>query len=55
MLVGAVHGYRGLVRELIGEFETRIAREKIAGGGDGRLCQIDRGEAAGNFRRRDRI
>ena len=52
MLVGAVHGYRGLMRELIGGIETRIAREKIAGHRDGRLCEIDRGEAAGDFRRR---
>ena len=52
MLIGAVHGYRGLVRELIARIETRTGREKTAGGRDRRLREIDRGEAAGDFRRR---
>jgi len=41
MLVGAVHGYRGLVRELIGELRRRIESEAIAGGGHRRLREAD--------------
>ena len=52
MLVGAVHGYRGLVRELIAELKRELKAEKLAGGRDGRLREIDCGETAGNFRRR---
>ena len=33
MLVGAVHGYRGLVRGLISELKRELRAKKIAGGG----------------------
>ena len=40
MLIGAVHGYRGLIRELVGKLKTRLGARKlpvIATGGYARL------------------
>ena len=51
MLVGAVHGYRGLVRELIARIEARIESEATAGRRHGRLREVDRVQTAGDFRR----
>jgi len=42
MLVGAVHGYRGLVRQLIGELRP--------GGGDRGICGVDGPVVAGDWR-----
>ena len=47
MLVGAVQGYRGLVRGLIAELKRELNVRRC----DGWLCEIDRGQIAGNFRR----
>ena len=51
MLVGAVHGYRGLVRELILELKRELQGAASAGGRHRRLCQADRREAARDHRR----
>ena len=52
MLIGAVHGYRGLVRELIAELKRELKAGKTSSGRDGRLREIDCSETTGNFRRR---
>ena len=48
MLVGAVHGYRGLIRELILELKRTLKVRRLAGSGDGRLRAAYRIQAAGD-------
>ena len=51
MLVGAVHGYRGLIRELIVELKRELKVAASAGGGDRRLRAAHRLQAAGDHGR----
>ena len=52
MLVGAVHGYRGLVRELIAELKRELKVKHLPVVATGGYARIDGRKVAGNFRRR---
>jgi len=44
MLVGAVHGYRGLIRELLLELRRELKARRLARGRDRRVRAVDVGK-----------